>query len=158
MFSRMAGHDVLAITLRAIWYYLAQHPQMKIKLRAEILAANSKHSSSSPIPYEKVSELPYLNAVISETLRYHPNTSTIIERVVPQGGATIDGYALPERTVVGVNAWILHFNTQIFGNDAHVFRPERWLEASEEKRAEMTRHIFTVGTPFTLGLYTFLHL
>jgi len=83
--------------------------------------------------------------VIQETLRIHPNTGTIIERKVPAGGATIDGYYLPEGTTVGVNAWVLHRNKDIYGNDAEVFRPERWLEATSEKRAEMSRCLFTVG-------------
>ncbi|KUI58928.1 Pisatin demethylase [Cytospora mali] len=138
-----AGHDVLAITLRAIWYYLARDARVLMKLRAEIRSASSGHSISSIVPSSVVSRLPYLNAVIQEILRVHPNTGTIIERKAPQQGAEIDGYHIPGGTTVGVNAWVLHRNREIFGEDAEHFRPERWLEASEEERIAMNRHLFS---------------
>jgi cytochrome P450 len=82
--------------------------------------------------------------VIHETLRFHPNTGLILERVVPKEGAVIDGYALPAGTIVGVNAWTIHFDKSIYGEDVDVFRPERWLETCDAKVAEMKRFIFSV--------------
>ena len=86
------------------------------------------------------------DAIINEALRIHPNTGLILERLVPAEGAVIDGYTLPGGTIVGVNAWVIHFNKDIYGEDVHVFRPERWLEASQEKAAEMKRNLFSVWT------------
>lgn len=85
------------------------------------------------------------NAVIQETLRIHPNTGTIIERKVPGNGAVIDGYFIPGGTIVGVNAWVLHRNEQVYGKDIDVFRPERWLDATQEQRLEMSRNLFSVS-------------
>lgn len=82
------------------------------------------------------------DAVIHETLRIHANTGLMLERVGPPEGATIDGYTLPAGTIVGVNAWVIHRNKDIFGEDVDGFRPERWLEASEEKVVEMKRNLF----------------
>lgn len=86
------------------------------------------------------------NAVILETLRVHPNTGTIIERTVPDEGAMIDGYFIPGRTIVGVNAWVLH-RSELFGHDTDMFRPERWLDATQEAKLEMSRHLFSVSRP-----------
>ncbi|KAI0380386.1 benzoate 4-monooxygenase cytochrome P450 [Hypomontagnella monticulosa] len=141
----MAGHDVLAITLRAIWYYLSQDPSILATLRDEISMAREGLPCDAPLPYSTISTMPYLEAFIYESLRIHPNTGTIIERVVPQNGVTIDGFYLPGGTIVGVNAWVLHRNPEIYGKDVDVFRPERWLEATSEKRIEMEKHIFTFG-------------
>uniref|UniRef100_A0A0D2XTV8 Pisatin demethylase n=1 Tax=Fusarium oxysporum (strain Fo5176) TaxID=660025 RepID=A0A0D2XTV8_FUSOF len=52
-------------------------------------------------------------------------------RVVPSDGATLAGQYFPPGTVVGINAWVAHANTKVFGHDAHVFRPERWLDYPE---------------------------
>ena len=141
----MAGHDVLAITLRAIVYYLSHNPPVLLRLRREISATESKHDSSKPLPHYAIAELPYLDAVIHEVLRIHPNTGTILERLVPSEGAEIDGYWLPGGTIVGVNAWVLQRNIDVFGPDANVFRPERWLEASNSKLAEMRSNLFSFG-------------
>lgn len=77
-------------------------------------------------------------------MRMHPGVSYPLERVVPRGGAELCGTYLPEGTVVGVNAAVIHRNRDIFGHDADHFRPERWLEGSEEKIKEMDRNLLTV--------------
>ncbi|KAI1463443.1 benzoate 4-monooxygenase cytochrome P450 [Daldinia caldariorum] len=140
-----AGHDVLAITIRAIWYYLSQNPRVLSKLRDEIRSASDGYSTSSIVPHPVVAKLPYLNAVIQETLRIHPNTGTIIERKAPREGVIIDGYQIPGGTTVGVNAWVLHQNKNVYGEDVDQFRPERWIEATEEKGLEMSRCLFSFG-------------
>ena len=56
----MAGHDVLAITLRAILYHLAQSPKVLAKLRAEIASVNELYSPATPIPYSQIVNFTYL--------------------------------------------------------------------------------------------------
>jgi cytochrome P450 len=51
---------------------------------------------------------------------------------------------LPEGTIVGMNAWVLHRDKQVFGDDVETFRPERWLDASEEQQRLMNRSFFPV--------------
>lgn len=46
-----------------------------------------------------------------------------------------------------MNSWVAHRNTAVFGPDADVFRPERWLEGDKE-RAKMMEQNFM---PFGLG-------
>ncbi|KAJ4413456.1 hypothetical protein N0V82_008530 [Gnomoniopsis sp. IMI 355080] len=140
-----AGHDALATTLRALFYYLAQNPATAKKLQDEILSAAAGFDDSRVVPDLVVSKLPYLEAVIQETLRFHPVTGEILERQVTDGGAVIDGYYTPGGAIVGVNAWVLHFNKDIFGQDADQFCPERWLNSSEEQKQEMKRFVFAFG-------------
>lgn len=77
-------------------------------------------------------------------MRIHPATGFILERQVPESGVTLHGVHLPKGTVVGVNAWVLHYNKDVFGDDAHVFRPERWIEGDEENIKDMKRNMFAV--------------
>ena len=63
-------------------------------------------------------------------MRLHPVTGFILERRVPPGGATVCSTYLPAGTIVGINAWAIHQDKSIYGDDANVFRPERWLQES----------------------------
>ena len=46
---------------------------------------------------------------------------------------------------MGVHAWVVHYNKGVYGADADCFRPERWLEASEEQHKAMEKSFFTFG-------------
>lgn len=46
--------------------------------------------------------------------------------------------------MVGINAWVAHANTKVFGHDAHMFRPERWLDYPEQVR-ERDSYFMTVN-------------
>jgi cytochrome P450 len=78
-------------------------------------------------------------------LRIHGNLGLINERVTPPEGARIDGYHIPGGTIVGVNPWVIHRNTEIFGEDVETFRPERWLKGLEDSIQEMKRNLFSVS-------------
>lgn len=87
-------------------------------------------------------------------MRLHPGVSMPLERVVPSTGATICGINLPAGTVVGVNPAVVHYDTDAYGDDAAEFRPERWLESSEEQLKAMKRCFFAVcySIPLLAGL------
>lgn len=58
------------------------------------------------------------------------------------------------QTIVGVNPWVAHANTSVFGPDADEFRPERWLEADQASANRMEQYFFTVSPcPFHISLY-----
>ncbi|KAI0973508.1 benzoate 4-monooxygenase cytochrome P450 [Xylaria arbuscula] len=137
----MAGHDVMAVTLGAVLYYVARNPRVEEKLRHELAVLKK----GQPVAFDKLTKLPYLDAVIHESLRIHGNTGLVNERVVPKGGAMIDGFHIPGGTIVGINPWVIHGNTDLFGDDVDVFRPERWIKGPEEKIMEMRRDLFGFG-------------
>lgn len=105
----IAGSGTTSVALRAILYYLCRNPVAYRKLRREVLDAEAGRKISKPITYAESLQLEYLSAVINETLRVHPSTGFILERIVPRGGATISDVYLPEGTIVGVNTWGKHF-------------------------------------------------
>ncbi|KAL1641363.1 hypothetical protein SLS58_006062 [Diplodia intermedia] len=106
--------------------------------------------------WSDVRDLPYLGAVVNEALRVHPAAGLPLERVVPGGGVTLScggggggggggGAFLPAGTIVGCSAWALHREADVFGADVDAFRPERWLEGSVARRAEMRNCLFAFG-------------
>jgi cytochrome P450 len=162
----MAGSDTTATALRSIMLYLITHPRILLKLRAEVDAAASTGLAAVPpgiVTDECLKNMPYLQAVVREGLRIHPPVTDVVPKKVPDGGDTIvlDGktYHLPSGTNIGYNAWGLHHDKTIFGEDAKIFRPERWLlegndESSVKRLAEMrrtTEMIFGYGKYQCLG-------
>lgn len=148
-----AGSESTAMTLSALFYYVLKNPNCHAKLVAEV---NANFPPGTSITFSQSQALPYLSAVVKESFRMHPAAAWAPERVVPAGGHTIAGERIPSGTVVGVTAWVIHRDRSIFGEDADVFRPERWLADGEDmgKEAvnikEMERHLLHFGVgPYT---------
>ncbi|KAK5264669.1 hypothetical protein LTR40_014547, partial [Exophiala xenobiotica] len=97
--------------------------------------------------------MPYLQAVMKESLRIHAATGLPLWRVVPEGGVEICGYFFPEGTTIGINTWCAHYNEDVFGPDAKEFRPERWIEA-EKEGGETFKNMEAYYMPFGLGSRT----
>ncbi|KAH7205129.1 cytochrome P450 [Fusarium redolens] len=141
----LAGSDTTGISLRAIFYYLMKHPSVYKKLLEEIDTANAEGKLSKNITYAECLQLPYLQAVMKESMRLHPGVQMPLERIVPQGGAHISGWHIPAGTVIGVNPIVIHHNKDIFGADDSEFRPERWITSSEEQLKAMDRCFLAFG-------------
>lgn len=131
------------------------------------------------ITYEKSLELPYYQACIKESLRLSPSApsmysvwttswghstwhtltnfriSGILPRNVQKGGVTIDGQFIPEGLELTSSPWVIHRDAAVWGLDAEQYRPERWLEASEEtiKEWEKCDMAFGYGSRACLGRY-----
>lgn len=140
-----AGSDTTAISITAIIAYLTMHPKTLAALRHEIDEATVMGTLSDPATFQEAQKLPYLQAVISESLRVHPAVGAPVTRIVGTQGLQIAGQYFPPGTEVGVNAWVIHNNKSIFGPDAHVFRPERWLTGNKEERAVLDRNFMSFG-------------
>ncbi|KAI0192472.1 cytochrome P450 oxidoreductase [Astrocystis sublimbata] len=141
----VTAHDVVAITLRGTVYYLAKHPEVQKKLQKEIEDTEKAGKLSTPSQYTEISAMDYVMAVTNETLRYHPSTGIIFERVTPKGGVTLHGQHIPENTHIGVNAWVMNKDKNIYGEDADTFRPERWIEADTKTVTAMKMNMMTFG-------------
>ncbi|EED15773.1 cytochrome P450, putative [Talaromyces stipitatus ATCC 10500] len=136
--------EAVRTAIAALIYHVLKVPEVLTKLRREI---DSILTDRDLIPsWEVVSkQLPYLDACIKETFRIHPSTGFNMERIVPAGGAVIDGHFVPEDSIVSCSTWVIHRHKPTYGDDIETFRPERWLEATSEQRAEMERLLCPFG-------------
>ncbi|KAI1871211.1 uncharacterized protein JN550_004656 [Neoarthrinium moseri] len=120
----IAGADTTAITIRAVFYYVLKNPDAYRKLEDEVLAAQLGEVAS----FGAARALPYLEAVVREAMRMHPAVCMLLERYVPESGLSLpDGSYVPPGTAVGINPYVVGRNQLIWGDDADVYRPERWL-------------------------------
>lgn len=141
-----AGSDTTAISLSSVFYHLMTRPESYRRLQKEIDDAAEDGRISDPITFQQAQQLPYLQAVIKEALRIHPATGLVMPRIVPPEGATIAGHFIPGGSTVGINAWVAHRNTSVYGMDADSWRPERWLEIEASGRgADVERYFFAFG-------------
>lgn len=112
-----------------------------------LLAELDNANLPSPIPWDIAHKLPYLDACIKEALKMTPAIGIPLERIAPPGGIELCGNYFRGGTVLGVNAWVLHKDKKVFGEDAASWRPGRWVQASESERKEMERALFAVSSP-----------
>jgi len=153
----MAGSDTTVATLRMTVLFVCTAPSILRKVLDELDAADKAGKLSRPMARDSEirAHLPYLCACIRETLRMWPPVLGLGFKEVPEGGDTINGYFLPAGTSVGYGAWGLHRSKALYGEDANVYRPERWTDTKdEEKLAAMNRSadlVFSYGKSGCLG-------
>ena len=119
-----AGSDTTSIALSGAVYYLLKHPHTLAKLRQELEGAVAAQVISSPITFKEAQRLPYLQAVIMETMRVHPAVGQPMTRVVPEGGATIAGHYFAAGVRINTGAKTLADNFGVVAN-WKVFRRPR---------------------------------
>ncbi len=119
-----AGVITTSITMHVLLNTLAFRPEIQERIHKEI----SSRGTYGQVTLSDRSAMPYLRAVIFETLRYFSTT--------PEGGiahmATIDtkveGYGyVPKNTIALMNTWAIHHDEKHWG-DPYVFRPDRFLD------------------------------
>ncbi|KAL8851458.1 MAG: hypothetical protein Q9221_003637 [Calogaya cf. arnoldii] len=141
----IAGADTTSATVNAAVYYLWRNARVLAKLRDELDKwAAAKAPRRTVISMAEAQELPYLQAVLKETMRMFPGLGNNLVRVVPDGGLTIVKQFFPAGTVVGMNAFVAHANRDVFGQDADEFRPEPWL-GDEDTVAQMDQYFLSFG-------------
>ncbi|KAK5242129.1 hypothetical protein LTR07_006551 [Exophiala xenobiotica] len=145
------GSDTTAIILRTLIYQLLMQKHILDKVLIEIskiLRARQEQGEQDmdrPISWAEGLKMSYYQACIKEALRFHPATAQILPRIVPKGGVEICSFHLPEGTIVACNAWTVHRDKHLHGEDADDFVPQRWLDASPEQARKMESLLFTFG-------------
>jgi cytochrome P450 len=160
----LAGSDTTASAIRGVLLFVMTHPRVHRKLQAEIdEAVHHGKAPASPgiISDSEARNLRYLSAVVREGMRIHPPVANLFSRVVPDAGdiVTIDDkeYFLPGGTMIGYSAWgMQRTNTSVYGPDAAVFRPERWLvdESIAEENEKLERMKKTNDMIFGYGRWS----
>ncbi|BGP21963.1 cytochrome P450 oxidoreductase [Rhodotorula toruloides] len=140
-----AGSDTTSITFRALLAYIVKDERVCRKVMDELDEAIANGTVSFPISQAAGSKLTYFQACLKETLRLHPAVPWVLPRVVPAGGAVIGGRYFAEGVLIGMSPFVYQ-RTDVYGPDAEVFRPERWIEASDEERKTMEKNLLTFGS------------
>lgn len=147
-----AGTGTTATWLSTNVHCLTTNPEAYQKLADEV---RTRFVSDEEITSNRVDRLPYLAAVMRESLRIHCPSPSSTGRVVPVGGEMIDGRFVPAGTTVGVHqhaAYNLRSNFHRPDN----FCPERWLPEARESDSPFVEDKLGVVNPFSYGPRTCL--
>ncbi|TFY51287.1 hypothetical protein EVJ58_g10649 [Rhodofomes roseus] len=151
----LAGYETTSISLSWCLLELCKKPEVQQKLREELL----EFGNEDPTWDQLTHELPYLDAVVHETLRLHPPLPET-ERVAAEDdimplafpmttptGTVVDRIAITKGEVVLVPAHMMNRSIDYWGPDAKAFKPERWInEGGIPQRAQGIsghRHMLT---------------
>jgi len=128
-----AGRDTTGQALTWVFYLLMRHPNVSDKVREEVQKVLKEHDISvageetfDPTIFTPVS-MPYTMAVFYETLRLYPPIPFEI-RQCTKDVTLPDGTFLPKDSVLVWCLWAMHRSRLTWGEDADVFRPERFLD------------------------------
>ncbi|KAM6510768.1 hypothetical protein FSOLCH5_011213 [Fusarium solani] len=148
--SIFAGSDTTSIATRSILYHLLMTPDALAKLINEVDNAVADGTLSDSIKHSEAVKLPYLSACCKEGFRVHPSVGMSMPRHVSEPGATICGRYFAPGYRVGMSAAVVHWDKSIFGQDADVYNPDRWLRPEGK---DMERHLlhFGAGTRTCIG-------
>ncbi|VDB88479.1 unnamed protein product [Peniophora sp. CBMAI 1063] len=131
-----AGTDTTSNGLSRLLSLLAQYPEVQDKLREELVMAGAPDSD---LDYDTLDRLPFLEAVCRETLRLFP-PARFVQRlagkdhllplrnpITDTDGKLVSEVFVPKGTVVVCSIAAVNRSKQIWGADAHEWKPERWL-------------------------------
>ncbi|XP_076893147.1 corytuberine synthase-like [Bidens hawaiensis] len=119
-----AGTDTMVRTIEWAMAELIKNQKIMRKVREEL----KRELNSSSVMKSNLSELPYFNACIKETLRLHPVVPLLIPRRALEA-CEVMSYTIPQNTQVWVNVWAINHDPKIW-EDPHTFKPERFLSSN----------------------------
>jgi hypothetical protein len=118
----VAGHETTATTLAWALYHLAANPAAQQRLFEEL----SENFAEGAVDPERAGKLPYLTAVVNETLRLTPIAVAVARRL--REAVTLAGHQIPAGTTVGASVYVAHRSRAWERPDE--FEPERFLTGS----------------------------
>ena len=143
-----AGQVTTAYYLQHTFWYILSTPGVLDKLRAEL----NRAMPDSELPsLQKLEELPYLSAVVSEGHRMTHGVAHRLPRVSPKEPIMFKEWVIPPGTPVSMTHMLTHQNASIF-SDPFTFRPERWI-GPEAKELNKFLTPFGKGTRSCLGMH-----
>jgi cytochrome P450 len=139
-----AGHETTAHSATWAWYLLAKHPEKAETLHAEI----ARVVGTRPLEARDLDALPYLTAVVKESLRMMPAVWAYMR--APTEEVTIEGYTFPKQCHIFISPLVLGRDARNHPNPM-AFEPERWTRVYERGLRKGAYVPFAAGPRVCLG-------
>ncbi|CAN0900318.1 Cytochrome P450 71A6 (Fragment) [Linum grandiflorum] len=140
-----AGSDTTFTALEWAMTEVLKHPRVTNKLQQEI---RSVVGNNPTVKEEDIERMPYLKAVIKESLRLHPPIPLLVPRASTKD-TNVLGYDIAAKTGVLINAWAIGRDPTAWEDPAE-FRPERFMVGSSSSVIDYKGQDFQL-IPFGAG-------
>ncbi|KAF2728928.1 cytochrome P450 [Polyplosphaeria fusca] len=137
----IAGSDTSNTTMGTVFNYVLRDPSLYSRLTTTI---RSHFSSYDKINALEAAKVEMLRSIIQESMRILPPVPGALNRLVPEGGDTVDGFFVPGGTYVTTQPLATALSPLYF-DEPMKFKPERWERSSKGK------DILEASQPFSLG-------
>uniref|UniRef100_A0A0D3ERG8 Cytochrome P450 n=1 Tax=Oryza barthii TaxID=65489 RepID=A0A0D3ERG8_9ORYZ len=117
-----AGMETTSVLLTWTILLLSMHPEWQDRAREEILGLFGKNKPE----YEGLSRLKIVTMILYEVLRLYPPAVTFTRKTYKQ--MEIGGVTYPAGVIVELPVLLIHHDLNIWGSDAHEFKPDRFAE------------------------------
>lgn len=142
-----AGTDTSFIVLEYAMVQLMRNPHLMTKLQAEVRSTITK--GTDIVTEDELHSLPYLKAVVKETLRLHMPAPLLVPHL-SMADCTIQGYTIPSGTRTIVNSWALARDPSCWER-AEEFMPERFMEGGSAAAMDSNKGNDFQYIPFGAG-------
>jgi cytochrome P450 len=140
----IAGHETVASALTWSWYLLANNPDARRRLQAEVEEVlENRLPASTDLP-----RLKYTYQVFAEALRLYPPAWLITRRAVQAD--QLGPFTLPAGSLVIISPYTIHRHPAFWENP-ELFNPDRFVEDNESKRQRFAYIPFGGGPRLCIG-------
>ncbi|XP_067628162.1 cytochrome P450 6g1-like isoform X1 [Eurosta solidaginis] len=149
-----AGSDTSSSAMAYTLYEMAKHPDMQERLRSEICDAFI--AGNGDMTYEILTNLPYLNMVVDETLRMYPALPSVDRVHMPSDGeAPFDlrpyyDYTLPKGMPIYISVYGIQHDAKYWPNP-YTYDPERFSPEYKKLHEPLAYMPFGAGPRKCIG-------
>lgn len=111
---------------------LIRNPKEMAKVRNELRTVIGQNGEQ--VEESDISRLPYLQAVLKETLRLHPAGPLLVPHKA-EADTEIDGYTVPKNAQILVNVWAIGRDSSKWPNPDS-FEPQRFLGSKVDVKGQ----------------------
>ncbi|KIK19035.1 hypothetical protein PISMIDRAFT_161208 [Pisolithus microcarpus 441] len=160
-----AGHETTSNTIGWTLLELARKPAIQSRLRSEIRQHESaiRARGDTQFTASDLENMPYLNAVVKETLRYHcvvpqlyrmaaqDYVLPLSQPITTKSGELLHEVLVPKGTRVIASVAAYNRNKDMWGEDADVYNPDRWLDGIAKDKKEVATGVYSSLLTFGSG-------
>ena len=154
-----AGQDTSAATLSWTLHLLSLHPDKQERVAKEVRSVLA-NAETKPILKSHISKMPYLDAVIKESMRLYPVAPFIVRKLTSDITIPIDEgdlatpnsnktCSMPASTFACIWIYALHHNPKLWQRP-NEFLPERWIDP-ELRDQDVGQKEYGAYMPFAIG-------